>query len=89
MEHSPKHYSVGLLAAVLLLAWTSLSFAEIKPYSARYSVYRNGILSGKAEVTLQRDDQTWTLRSEGNGTHGLARVLGARDTEENRLTEPA
>ena len=70
------------LAATLLLSWTGLAFAEIQPYSARYSIYRNGKLTGKADVTLEQIDQTWVLKSEGSGTHGLARILGARDTEE-------
>lgn len=82
MKHFPDRPLVFSLAAILLLAWNGLAYAELKPYSARYSVYRNGKLTGKADVTLELEDQTWRLKSEGSGTHGLARILGARDTEE-------
>lgn len=56
----------------------------VAPYEARYSIYRNGKLTGKMDVELQRQDQRWNLRSTGSGTHGLARLLGARDNEEVR-----
>jgi len=82
MKHFPDRPLTVSLAVILLLAWTGLAFAELKPYSARYSVYRNGKLTGKADVTLEQVEQTWVMKSEGSGTHGLARILGARDTEE-------
>jgi len=82
MTHFPDRRLVFSLAAILLLAWNGLAYADLKPYSARYSVYRNGKLTGKADVTLEQVDRTWRLKSEGSGTHGLARILGARDTEE-------
>ena len=69
------------LALLLALAWTGAAWAELHPYSARYSVYRNGKLSGKLEVRLAPEGEHWTLRSELRGTHGLARILRARDTE--------
>jgi len=54
----------------------------LRPYSARYAVYRNGKLTGKADVALLRQGERWVIRSEGSGTHGLARILAARDNEE-------
>lgn len=65
----------------LVLAWAGAAWAELQPYSARYSIYRNGKLSGKLEVRLAREGRNWALRSELSGTHGLARILRARDTE--------
>jgi hypothetical protein len=61
----------------------------LRPYDARYAVYRNGKLTGKAEVSLRKRGERWIMRSEGSGTHGLARILAARDTEEvfGRLLE--
>jgi hypothetical protein len=78
----PDGWPVGL-ALLLLVAWVTPLRADVEPYSARYSVYRNGILSGKAEVELQFGESGWTISSDGNGTHGLAKALGARDTEES------
>ena len=82
MTRCPDRRILLGMGAFLLLAWTSLAIAEITPYSARYSVYRNGKLTGKADVSLVQNDLVWTLKSEGSGTHGLARVLDARDSEE-------
>lgn len=60
--------------------------APLDPYSARYAIYRNGKLTGKVEIELSQQGDgeyaRWILRSEGSGTHGLARVLAARDNEE-------
>ena len=69
------------LVAFSLLAWSAGAWADIDPYSARYSIYRNGKLTGKAEVTFTQAGDNWHLKSRGTGTHGLAKVLGARDNE--------
>ena len=60
-----------------------------RPYHAHYAIYRNGKLTGKMEVTLLQRGEHWVLRSEGSGTHGLARILAARDNGEvtGRLLE--
>lgn len=55
--------------------------AEWQPYEARYAVYRNGKLAGKVEISLTQQGDQWVMRSEGSGTHGLARILRAKDTE--------
>jgi hypothetical protein len=74
------------LAAALALPWAAPATAEdglaITPYEARYSIYRNGKLTGKMEVELSQHGERWIIRSSGTGTYGLARILGARDTEE-------
>jgi hypothetical protein len=76
------------LAALLALSGSAGAQFEadiaVAPYEARYSIYRNGKLTGKMEVELQRRGQRWVIRSSGSGTHGLARLLGARDYEEVR-----
>jgi hypothetical protein len=64
------------------LACGTTALAELQPYKARYAVYRNGSLLGKVEVLLEQQGETWIVKSEGNGTHGLARILGARDNEQ-------
>ncbi len=73
-------YSI-CLAALLWLGWTGIAVAEIKPYSARYSIYRNGQLTGKVEVKLHQQGEYWVIESEVSGTHGMARILDARDNE--------
>ena len=63
------------------LIWADLAAADIQPYSARYSIYRNGKLTGKAEITFHQQDENWVIESESNGTHGLGLSLGAADSE--------
>ena len=83
----------GLTALAILLAWPLAAQARqgyaLEPHSARYAIYRNGKLTGKVEVALERHGVRWLIRSEGSGTHGLARILAARDNEEvaGRLIE--
>jgi hypothetical protein len=69
------------ICAFLLAAWAAPVAAELQEYSARYSLYRNGKLAGKAEMKLEQAGDKWILTSVGRGTHGLARVLRARDRE--------
>jgi hypothetical protein len=69
--------------------WACLAFgtlvsglaADWQPYQARYSVYRNGKLIGKADITFQQKGERWSILNEGSGTHGLARILRAKNTE--------
>lgn len=68
--------------AILALSWAGALLADFQPYSARYSIYRNGKLTGKVEVMMAQEGGQWIIRSEGSGTRGLARILRARDTEQ-------
>ena len=70
-----------LLAICIALFLAAPAVAETQPYSALYSVSRNGKLIGKVEVSLQPENGGWAIRSELSGTHGLAKLLRARDTE--------
>lgn len=72
----------ALTTLLLALLLPSPVLAELYPYEARYSIYRDGKLSGKAELELTVRGDRWEIRSEGSGTHGLARILRARDNEE-------
>jgi hypothetical protein len=74
-------FRTTLLAVILCLSWAGTSYADLAPYSARYSLYRNGKLTGKVEIALQQEGDRWAIKSEGSGTHGLARILRARDKE--------
>jgi hypothetical protein len=80
---SEKYIKIYRLISVFIVVslWVSPVLAELSSYETRYSIYRNGKLSGKAEVSLQQEDGQWVIRSEGRGTHGLAKIIGARDTE--------
>ena len=69
---------------LVVLCWISPVLAELNTYEARYSIYRNGKLGGKAEISLEQEGDQWVIRSEGRGTHGLAKIIGARDTEYTR-----
>lgn len=71
-----------LLTIILFfLLPASLMAAELQEFNARYSLYRNGKLAGKADMKLVREGERWVMSTEGNGTHGLARVLRASDRE--------
>jgi len=75
-----------LLSACL---WAPQLSADWEPYHARYAVYRNGKLAGKAIISFETDGEKVVIRSEGSGTHGLARFLRASDTElvEGRMSQ--
>lgn len=80
---------IVLLTILAALAWAVPALAAIQPYSARYSIYRNGSLTGKVEVIMVQEGELWIIKSKGSGTHGLARILRASDTEQviGRLRE--
>ena len=64
----------------LLLCCASFA-ADMQPFHARYAIYRNGQLAGKANVNLSRDGDLWVMHTEGVGTHGLGRILRVSDSE--------
>jgi hypothetical protein len=68
--------------AAELTAQGGYSHDSLKPYQARYAIYRNGKLTGKMELNLLQRGERWMIRSSGSGTHGLARILAVRDNEE-------
>ena len=87
--HAPPRWAALLAALLPLLLFAAApppAQAEadytLAPYSARYAIYRNGKLTGKMEVSLERHGERWIIHSEGSGTHGLARILAARDIED-------
>ena len=98
MDASIARITLTSTALLCALAWAPLAWPEnssnapagtspesvsrLQPYEARYAIYRNGRLTGKAEITLNRHGDRWIIQSEGSGTHGLARILAARDSEE-------
>ena len=75
------HKRIVWLACLSALLLSTSARAELAPYEARYSIYRNGKLIGKLEIDLAKNGDTWELNSEGSGTHGLARILRANDKE--------
>jgi len=77
--------ALALLSALLCGPGAAAAAPEdgfrLLPYQARYTIYRNGKLTGKVDVSLEPHGDLWIIRSEGSGTHGLARILAARDDE--------
>lgn len=80
--------AIRMLALALILlvpaTWalpSRASEATFEPYSARYAVYRNGKLQARAEFLLQKQGETWVMKSESIGTHGMARLVKFRDYE--------
>lgn len=69
------------LPTVLVCLWVFDLAAEWHPYEARYAVYRNGKLIGRTDITFQHENDEWSMVTEGKGTHGLARILRAKNTE--------
>jgi len=72
--------AIGFVLVLLLLP-ADLWASGLQEYSARYSLYRNGKLAGKANIQLRNEGDKWIMSTEGSGTHGLARLLRARDRE--------
>lgn len=73
-------------ALVFLLALSSVAAeaADLKPSSAVYTVIRDGKTIGDATYTLAANaDGTWTLRSQMQGTSGMARLVGLDVREES------
>jgi hypothetical protein len=66
-------------AAAVDLTESEGAALDWQPFHARYSVYHNGKLIGKSDIVMDFQDLSWTIKSESSGTHGLARLLRARE----------
>ena len=75
------HKSAAWLTCLIALLFSTAALANLSAYEARYSIYRNGKLIGKLEIELANKGGIWELNSTGSGTHGLARILRAKDQE--------
>jgi len=71
---------IGIVLLLMLLP-ADLLANDLQEYTARYSLYRNGKLAGKADIKLEQQGDMWIMSTQGSGTHGLARLLRARDRE--------
>ena len=69
------------LALLGLALCCSVLWADMKPFEARYAIYRNGKLSGKADASWRKQGDLWIMETEGVGTHGLGRILRISDNE--------
>jgi hypothetical protein len=72
---------IALLVGFVTLSWATSTWAEFDTYSARYSIFRNGKITGMLDIELKREGDRWEISSQGRGTHGLARILRASDRE--------
>lgn len=89
MNAMPERHRHGAEWLIPALAWILLATAapapasdgHEQPYAARYAVYRNGKLQARAEFLLEKQEDSWVIKSESIGTHGMARVLKFRDYE--------
>lgn len=78
----PDTLRLKIFLPILALLTPGLLLADLTPYSARYSLYKNGKLMGKTEIDLVQQSDKWVVTSESRGTHGLARLLKFRDDEQ-------
>lgn len=59
---------------------------SIKPFRAEYATLQNGSELGRTTLELSDNhDGSWTLRSETQGTQGLAKIAGIHIVETSRL----
>lgn len=72
---------VASLAVFAAPAPAQAESETLVPYSARYSVYRNGKLQARSEFLLEKQGHAWIMKSESIGTHGMARLVKFRDFE--------
>lgn len=79
-----------LLATLLLCLSATVTAtaapAAIRPFRAEYATLQNGSELGRTTLELRDNrDGSWTLRSETNGTAGLAKLAGIRIVETSRF----
>jgi len=79
-----------LLAAVTLnlaaLAPALAAESPLKPFHAEYATLQNDSELGRTTLDLHDNgDGSWTLRSETNGTAGLAKIAGIHIVETSRF----
>jgi hypothetical protein len=79
-----------LLAALALnlaaLAPASAADSPLKPFRAEYATLQNDSELGRTTLDLHDNgDGSWTLRSETNGTAGLAKIAGIHIVETSRF----
>ncbi|MEJ2401978.1 MAG: DUF3108 domain-containing protein [Xanthomonadales bacterium] len=70
------------VATVVLLAGLAAAPAarpDTSDFEARLELYRNDTLTGEMSFRLASDARGWTMSTETQGTHGLARFLGLRE----------
>lgn len=79
-----------LLATLLLCLSATVAAAAapaaIRPFHAEYATLQNGSELGRTTLELRDNrDGSWTLRSETNGTAGLAKLAGIHIVETSRF----
>lgn len=69
-----------VLLATLMLASLRVEAAGLPlPFEADYEVYRNGKLIGETTISFAVAGDQWTMRSDTEGTKGIARFLRLKE----------
>lgn len=81
-----KRVLATLLVSAMVCTTGFAAQASIEPFRAEYATLRNGSEVGRTTLDLSDNgDGSWTLRSETNGTTGLALLAGIHVIETSRF----
>lgn len=71
--------SLMLISTLLLVSLTAIGAEPPPSFEADYEFYRNDKLIGESTISLSVDDTQWAMRSDTEGTKGVARFLGVKE----------
>lgn len=81
-----KPAALAVLTLLCLIVWAPAAVAAgDQAFRAEYEVLVDGKPRLETQIELSQQGDSWTMRSEGHGTKGLARMLRVSNAETSRL----
>jgi hypothetical protein len=66
---------------ILFSLLTSFNLFAVETFKAEYKVFKSGKEIGKSTIELQQNGDSYLLKDETDGTHGMASFLGFKRSE--------
>ena len=79
-------FQCTFFVSLLIIPGLARAAGEPIPFEAKYQVLIDGKPRMESLISLRNENGTWFMTSDGKGTKGLAKFLGAKTSERSRGT---
>jgi hypothetical protein len=85
-DFTSRLFQCTFFLALLIIPGLARAAGAPIPFEAKYQVLIDGKPRMESLISLRNENGTWFMTSDGKGTKGLAKILGAKTSERSKGT---